>query len=226
VANYLRPGPSTQPALRGYAFYIGGQTTRLFMECNLHEAGSPGPDGWGIVRAEKPGWLAISRLEAPLEVAPVGTDPAAAAFERVLAEAGATLPARDPVDARVVREVRSRGGRIIDSQKDVGGWPRYGTGASPADGDGDGMPDGWETAHGLDPARAADGAEDLDRDGYTNLEEYLNGTDPSLPAGRKAQEKLLRLGPSGLEDPKEGAVEVRKDVQVGPPGEVDSSKAK
>ena len=40
------------------------------------------------------------------------------------------------------------------------------------------MPDAWEQAHGLDPAKAADGNEDQDGDGYTNLEEYLNSLVP------------------------------------------------
>jgi hypothetical protein len=44
----------------------------------------------------------------------------------VLADAGATLPRRDAVDARLVREVEQRSGRIIDSQAQVGGWPEYG----------------------------------------------------------------------------------------------------
>jgi hypothetical protein len=40
------------------------------------------------------------------------------------------------------------------------------------------MPDGWERANGLNPSEAADSAHDADKDGYTNLEEFLNGTDP------------------------------------------------
>ena len=76
----------------------------------------------------------------------------------MLAGVGATRPRRDAVDARVVREVESRAGRIIDSQRDVGGWPPYGSGPAPADADGDGMPDEWERARGLDPADPADGA--------------------------------------------------------------------
>ena len=72
-----------------------------------------------------------------------------------------------------MREVESRSGRIIDSQKDVGGWPAYASGPAPADADADGMPDDWERAHGLDPADPADGPR-AGRDGYTNLEVYLN----------------------------------------------------
>ena len=44
------------------------------------------------------------------------------------------------------------------------------------DRDGDGMPDEWEARHGLDPADASDSSADRDGDGYTNIEEWLNGS--------------------------------------------------
>ncbi len=47
-----------------------------------------------------------------------------------------------------------------------------------ADRDGDGMPDAWELAHGLDPTDPTDAARDTDGDGQTNKAEYLAGTDP------------------------------------------------
>jgi hypothetical protein len=40
------------------------------------------------------------------------------------------------------------------------------------------MPDQWETKYNLNPKNAKDGAMDADGDVYTNVEEYLNGTNP------------------------------------------------
>jgi len=50
--------------------------------------------------------------------------------------------------------------------------------ATGLDSDGDGMPDGWELLHGLNPYSAADAGQDADGDGLTNLQEFLRGTDP------------------------------------------------
>ncbi len=48
---------------------------------------------------------------------------------------------------------------------------------STADQDGDGIPDHIEIANGLNPLDSTDAHTDTDEDGYTNLEEYLAGTD-------------------------------------------------
>jgi len=48
--------------------------------------------------------------------------------------------------------------------------------------DGDGLPNGWEQSHGLDPLNPADGNADSDGDGFTNLQEYQAGTDPTNSA--------------------------------------------
>ena len=44
------------------------------------------------------------------------------------------------------------------------------------DDDGDGIPDSVEKANGLNPLKASDASGDLDRDGFSNLIEYRQGT--------------------------------------------------
>jgi hypothetical protein len=55
-----------------------------------------------------------------------------------------------------------------------------GTDPGDADTDDDLMPDGWEVDFGLDPL-VDDADEDPDRDGFTNLEECVGGSDPMAP---------------------------------------------
>ncbi|HWU92891.1 MAG TPA: pectate lyase [Sphingomicrobium sp.] len=123
----------------------------------------------GVTGFRQPGY-ALSR---PVPMPAVTTDSAARAYDKVLRLAGDSLH-RDQVDARVVAGVRSRTGRLIDSQSQVGGWPELARGTPWIDHDGDGMPDDWERAHGLNPDDPRDGNADRDHDGYTNVEEWLN----------------------------------------------------
>lgn len=97
--------------------------------------------------------------------------------------AGASLKS-DAVDRRIVDNVRngdytasgSNGSvlGLIDKATDVGGWPVYVKENAPVDTDGDGMPDAWEAANGLNPKSSADGVKyNLSKE-YTNLEVYIN----------------------------------------------------
>ncbi len=106
------------------------------------------------------------------------TQAAAAAAELVLAQAGASLQ-RDPVDHRVVSDVRQRKGNLLNSQEQVGGWPTLRAIPAPRDQDGDGIPDEWEIAHRLNPSDPLDRNQDRDHDGFTNLEQYLNSLVPA-----------------------------------------------
>ena len=79
------------------------------------------------------------------------------------------------MDNRVIDGVRTKTGRLITSQKEVGGWPKLEGATAPADTDSDGMPDAWEISHKLNPNDAADASKmAADGTGYTNIETYLN----------------------------------------------------
>lgn len=62
---------------------------------------------------------------------------------------------------------------IITDIEQMGGYPKY-EGKPYKDTDLDGMPDEWETAHGLNPNDPADANGDMTGDGYTNIEKYIN----------------------------------------------------
>ena len=149
------------------------------------------------------------RLAEPHPHAPLQIESADGAFETVLTSSGATRPRRDAVDERIVRVVRSgkpettvtdgiteslahtgyndeliqritsavaKG--IITHPDQVGGYPNY-QGTPYADADGDGLPDGWEVRHKLDPNDPKDATLDNDADGYSTIEEFIHGTNPS-----------------------------------------------
>ncbi|WP_245525534.1 pectate lyase [Mesorhizobium sp. M00.F.Ca.ET.216.01.1.1] len=111
----------------------------------------------------------------PFAVASVRTTSAPQAYEDVLVGAGATRPARDAVDLRMVDAVRTRSGALLETNPGtVGGWPSLASSLPPLDVDRDGMADAWERSVGLSPTNPSDGASDLDGDGWTNFEEYLH----------------------------------------------------
>ena len=210
VNNYYRPGPATQRPDK--FFYIEGLTQlpdrqildpehmgKWFVAGN-YIAGHPAvtADNWkGAANT-----LAVQsnvRVENEFDFAPVSTRSAAEAYAYVLANAGARLPALDAVDKRLLDEVKTGtasygatygGGRrgIIDSQNDVGGWPKLESGPALIDTDKDGMPDAWETANGLNPQNAADAFNYDTADGYLNIEKYIGMAPkaPYPPAGLKA----------------------------------------
>ena len=63
---------------------------------------------------------------------------------------------------------------IITDIAQMGGYPEY-KGTPYVDSDGDGMPDEWEKANGLNPNDPSDANGDCTGDGYTNIEKYING---------------------------------------------------
>ncbi len=139
--------------------------------------GNTPPDPWSLVRFQgfTEEQIEEYKQDGPFDVVAVATDGPSTAYTRVMADVGANLPARDPVDVRVINDIKNKTGQIIDDEDEVGGWPTLYSLTTPADSDNDGMPNYWEEQY--NGSLVPNG--DLDGDGYTNIEEYLNNTDPN-----------------------------------------------
>jgi pectate lyase len=174
--------PAADGLINGLAV-IGGGTFSLFVKDNLGPKRLRDEQAEELfVNATNQGrkWITQNRHEAP----PITTHPASEVMEVVLTNGGCLRPLRDAVDERIIADVRQNKPRTVDSPAQVGGWPELAAGASPSDRDHDGMPDDWEQKHGFNADDPADGGVDADGDGYTNIEEFLNETDPKNAEGK------------------------------------------
>lgn len=130
------------------------------------------------------------KITEPINYVAVTTHSAEQAYEKVLQYAGASLH-RDAFDEQMVNDTRNgtatatgsgNSGGIINTQDDNtaliakfgSAWPTLNSETAPTDTDGDGIPDSWETAHGLNPNDATDGSKQASGTWYTNVEVYLN----------------------------------------------------
>ena len=135
------------------------------------------------------------KLDEPIDAGEVTTHKAQTAFEKVLKYCGASF-VRDACDVRYAEEAENgtttfmgaivKCAGILDIINNPEGTEDPTTASYPTlreekrpadfDTDGDGIPDEWETANGLNPSDANDGNEyTIDSEGiYTNIEVYLN----------------------------------------------------
>ena len=220
INNYYKPGPLTpldQPISYRILKPESGRSKlpyvvfgRAHVTGNIIEGNKKVTDNnWdgGIQLENKKGdlmsyeqaqpYFAAMKVDKPFPMAPISIIPTQEAYSYVLENAGATLPKRDPVDTRVIEQVRTgkinalknvklpetdfkhrrlpkdsyKGGIITDISQ-VGGYPEY-KGKPYQDSDKDGIPDAWEKQNGLNPKDAGDAAK-YRNDGYTNIEAYLN----------------------------------------------------
>jgi hypothetical protein len=212
INNYFQPGPATPKNNVGHRIlkpesgrsklkekYYG----RAYVNGNVME-GYPAitKDNWnGGVQVEEEAnageYIASIKWPKPLIMPQLTIVDANEAKKYVLENAGATLPKRDAVDTRIVKQVAT--GKIeispnvklpetqfkyrrlpIDSYKigiitdpsQVGGYPDY-KGTPYTDSDNDGIPDAWEIKNGLNTKDGSDAAK-ITKSGYSNIEVYLN----------------------------------------------------
>ncbi|MHC4725410.1 MAG: pectate lyase family protein [Planctomycetota bacterium] len=185
VNNYYKAGPASREGLKIVKIQSleDGSFGRWYIRGNVFEDPAQSRRRDDLVRIDAADIsLESATVDEPVDFAPVFTETAEAAFENVLLYAGAIRPKRDSHDERIVREVRSGrttfGNGIIASQTDVGGWPKLLSTQPQQDIDADGMPDEWERRFSPKGDLSLQGSLDLDSDGYTNVEEYLNQTNP------------------------------------------------
>ncbi len=140
-----------------------------------------GGDNWHIIKNmyRNTALDTSQQLNEPFPHPKMVTLTADGALEQVLKNAGAVLPRRDPVDRKVINDVKESKGGIINSKSHPFEWPPFATEAtSPTDTDNDGMPDFWEEEYNLNARDSTNHNDDPDEDGYLNIEEYINGTNP------------------------------------------------
>lgn len=148
------------------------------------------PDSkWVVVKSGGP---ALS--STPVSAPSVNTTTAIDAYNKVTASGGAGnsqaldcegnwVARRDAIDTRVINDVKTGSGKIIDSISETPekGWINIDSGTPCSDTDNDGLFDDWENRyfHSLSRGSITTSIADFDNDGYTDLEEFLNSTDPT-----------------------------------------------
>lgn len=218
--NYFKPGPAT-PAGQPISYRIlkpeSGRSKlpyvvfgRAYVAGNIVEGNDQvTTDNWngGVQLENKEGngmsfdeaspYFAAMKTSKPFPYAEFNVMSAKESYDYVLGNAGATLPKRDPVDLRIVKEVRD--GKptplknvklpekdfehrrlakdsykigIITDISQVGGYPSY-KGKPYRDSDNDGIPDDVEVKMGLNPKDGSDAAK-ITESGYANIEIYLH----------------------------------------------------
>ena len=192
--DYIKTYPAYAPALHLWGkYYVTGNVNSKYSDVTsnnwtigiINQVDASSCDGT-FTQATKDS----IRLYEPMPFITTTTHTAQQAYERVLDYVGASLH-RDSFDEMIVSDTRqgkaSHTGKglssgFINSQDDNkptgaastwSAWPTLNSTAAPTDTDKDGIPDEWETAHGMNPNSASD-AQTLNDEGYMMIEVYLN----------------------------------------------------
>lgn len=192
--KYVETYPAYAPALHLWGkYYVTGNYNSKYDNVNndnwtygiINQIDASGCDGTFTAETKD-----SIKLDEPMDFVLTTTHTADDAYNKVLDYAGASLH-RDSFDALMVSDTRngvasftgsglSKG--FVNSQNDNkpadaddswSAWPTLASAEAPTDTDGDGMPDEWEIANGLDATDPNDG-KTIGADGYSNLENYLN----------------------------------------------------
>jgi hypothetical protein len=205
INNYFKPGPGTPRSPVAYRLlkpesersktvvdnfgkaYVAGNYVEGYPRVTADNwDGGVQPDSKAPVTEVLPG----IRVNEPFAHAPLTIQPAAVAYERVLDQAGATLPRRDAVDRRVVDMVRT--GRVTATEiatESSARAARVGYAQKWVDELAESVPKGFITEPsevGGYPVYRGEPYKDTDGDGMPDDWEASRGLDPHSPADANA----------------------------------------
>ncbi|WP_456867988.1 pectinesterase family protein [Galbibacter sp. BG1] len=173
INNYYKPGPATEKSKTNRIVNPYKPYGKFYVEGNFLEGNSEiSEDNWKGLLVDD---LDEVKLSSEEKITNVNTQTATESYASVLKNAGASK-VRDAVDKRIISEVKKgtatyKNG-IIDSQKDVGGWPTLKEVSIENDKDEDGIPDDWELKNNLKPT--IKDSHIIAKSEYSNMEVYAN----------------------------------------------------
>jgi pectate lyase len=190
VNNYYKYGPSTNKNVRSRIVNPSKTDDIPFGKWHVNgnfvdEANDVSANNWLGIHMGNGGTEDDKRSavkDEPFPTEPLPVQSAKEAYEQVLQFVGASYR-RDTLDQRIINNVKSRTGGIIDVQggfphgtpyeQTIGAWPVLRSAPVPADVDKDGMPDEWERKNGLNTGDASDASKNSLHKDYTNIEMYI-----------------------------------------------------
>jgi pectate lyase len=196
IKNFYIKGPMTTKSSAWVAWKPAVESGGTLRTGSVFESGNL-TEGFNTVRGGSSSVYAKA-LFAPYSM--TAEDSPQDAYKKIVNDAGANrqvsgadgkmVVIRDSVDQRIINNLVNRQGKFMNGMASdgVGGyscisWPTLATGTAAKDDDNDGLPDAWETYYfdSTSSGSPTDSKADFDSDGYTDLEEYLNETDPTVP---------------------------------------------
>lgn len=183
--NYYKYGPSTRSTFRSRLLEVTNNGSASYNgEMLKSDFYINGNYVWGNEKATSDNTSSteyvLNKSKANLLSEPVdmgeytiNMQTAEEALYTTLATVGASLPKRDSVDARIISDVKSGTGRVINNDEEVGGVEEIPKITRKFE-----IPSDWKTANGMGSAKETD----LAPSGYTWIEEYVNAWTASQTA--------------------------------------------
>ncbi|MFC3197853.1 LamG-like jellyroll fold domain-containing protein [Parapedobacter deserti] len=183
VNNYFIAGPHTPP--RNTPFSRGTPTFNLYASGNYWDDNKDGALNGSLIPEDDSGYPGVEpgNFHAQPYEYPYTPNALTAqqAYDWVVANVGANFPRRDQVDELIIAELASVGTEAVyvyredDLPLANGGLGVVDGAPARLDTDGDGIPDEWEDANGLDKHDPADALAESNIDpNYLNIEVYIN----------------------------------------------------